>query len=142
MFLTTNQIIFRTVCDKVIDVIESAKARNFSDDQINAGLRINFLETDLVTAVSQASRFKCQYEENVANIKNAVDTYCVGDLVQYRGILDGFMNSTTTSAMQKDISFLQFALIVMKDRMLCVNDQLANGYKQANDVLNRLKPPP
>ena len=52
------------------------------------------------------------------------------------------MNSTTTSAMQKDISFLQFALIVMKDRMLCVNDQLANGYKQANDVLNRLKPPP
>ena len=141
-FLTTNQIIFRTVCDKVIDVIESAKARNFTDDQINAGLRINFLETDLVTAVSQASRYKCQYEENVASIKNSIDTYCVGDLAQYKGVLDGFMKSITTIDMKKDIAFLNFALHIMNDRMLCVNDELAHGYKRASDVLTRLKPPP
>ena len=57
-------------------------------------------------------------------------------------MLDGFMKSITTSDMQKDIAFLNFALLVMNDRMQCVNDELADGYKRANDVLNRLKPPP
>ena len=52
------------------------------------------------------------------------------------------MKSITTSDMQKDIAFLNFALLVMNDRMQCVNDELTDGYKRANDVLNRLKPPP
>ena len=52
------------------------------------------------------------------------------------------MKSTTTSDMQKDITFLNFALLVMNERMLSFNDEVTAGYKKANDVLNRLKPPP
>jgi len=49
------------------------------------------------------------------------------------------MNKSTSIERKQDIDFLQFALIILNERFQCFDDNVTIGYKQAVDVLNRLK---
>ena len=82
------------------------------------------------------------YDNNSAVIKNEVDLFCAGENAQYRGIIDGFVNSKTTKDMEKDVAFLKFALSVMNSRLTVANDNITTYNEKACDVLNRLKPQP
>ena len=133
-------LFFRAVLDKVIELIESAKLRNITDENINSAIHVSFNHTDLVTAVSQASQYKCTYEENAAIIKNEADNFCNGENTQYKGLMEGFLKSTTTNALLKDISFLNCVMRILNSRLLVANDEITASYAKAIDVLNRLKP--
>ena len=124
-----------------METIEFTKSRNIcEDDIINKTLRIVYCESDLVNAISLASNHKCMYDNNSALIKNEVDLFCVAENAQYRGIIEGFVNSKTTKDMEKDVAFLKFALSVMNNRLAVANDDITAYNAKACDVLNRLKP--
>jgi hypothetical protein len=125
-----------------MEMIDSAKSRNVPDEDINKTLHIYYRETDLTTAISIASNYKCIFDTNISVVKNNVEDYCVGDNAQYLAVMEGFLKSTTTSAMQKDIAFLNFALNLMNNRLTVAHDGITAYNAKANDVLNRLKPPP
>jgi hypothetical protein len=125
-----------------METIESIKSRNVSDDDINRTLRIIYSEPDLVNAFSLASSNKCMYDHNSAYIKNEIDLFCVGENAQYKGMIEGFMNSKTTKDMEKDVVFLKFALSLMNSRLSVASDDITAYNAKACDVLKRLTPQP
>ena len=126
----------------MIGVIDSAKEKNIPDDSINSALHIAYSDIELSNAVSSASEFQCIYSSNMSIIKSRVENYCVGENAQYKGVMESFMKSNTTSTMERDIALLEFALSILKDRLSVSHDGVTAFLTKANDVLNRLKPPP
>ena len=125
-----------------MEMIDSAKSRNVPDEDMNKTLHIYYRETDLTTAISIASNYKCIFDTNISVVKNNVEDYCVGDNAQYLSVMEGFLKSTTTSATKRDIVFLNFALTLMNNRLIVAHDEITAFNAKATDFLNRLKPPP
>ena len=118
-----------------MDMVDSAKIRNFNDDKIKDGIRMVFSPVDLNSALSYAKEFKQHIDTNEYIHKHKIESFCVGDNLQYKGFLESFLKSTSTNDIQREISFLEFALTLMKERASYKNDIHNKFYNKVKDVM-------
>ena len=122
-----------------MDIIDTGKAMSCSEEQIDSSLRMFFDYDKLSKANEYALDYKRGIDYNEGLNKQQVIEYCaVQENTQYKAIMEGFMSSTTTSRIHKDIEFLRFALKIMEERNGYKGDIITPYYDKVKDVLGRL----
>ena len=119
-------------------MIKGAKARNVPDEGITSAIEISYSETDISSAISIASNFKCSYESNKSLLKQSASNFCVGEYAQYKEVMEGFTKSNCDDAIKNDIEFVKFLLTFLQTKSNCFTDAINKGYDNSVDVLTRL----
>jgi hypothetical protein len=118
-----------------MDVYDNAKLRNFDHDKIKDGMRMAFTPMDLSSAMKHARDFKETIDSKQHKHQHQIDMFCVGENLQYKGVLESFLKTTSTNDMQREISFLEFALNMMNERVTYKNDDHNKFYDKVKEIL-------